>query len=316
MSDHPDDSSLQKDNASHSMNQEETSPLSSDGLPEELPPIEPPSAGFIMQLFVVPAIIVAAIIGMWALFGKMTAEEENLTQVLVEIKSNNALRRGPSMHKLAQLMQVDAHRKPEEKQYVNNSVVAKQTANLLIHWLQNVPAKEKEKKEVLEAQVFLTRTLSMFETPDVVLPALQKAMHIPVEPKSGDRKEQAMRDLQQTVRKSAIASIALLADRANQRKEPLENSALVLELSDIALNHDEETAIRQVATYALGLFPGDVAEQKLKALLKTADQMTRLNAAIALSRKGSTAGYHVFTNVLTETTKRLNKKEAPNEEQN
>ncbi len=283
------------------------STLPSQTLPEDLPPIEPPSAGFIMQLFVVPAIIVAVIIGLWALFGRMVAEEENLTQVLAEIKSTNALRRGPSMHKLAQLMQVDANRKPEEKQYINKPAVAKQTADLLIHWLNNVPVAEKDKKEVLEAQIFLTRTLSMFETSAEVLPALQQAMHIPVDPKSGDTKIQVVRDLQQSVRKSAIASIALLADRANQNKQPLKHPTLVTERSDIALNNSEDSTLRQVATYALGLMPGEVAEEKLKALLISADDMIQLNAAIALSRKESTAGYDVFVNVFKESMKPVKK---------
>ncbi len=33
-----------------------------------LPPVEPPSAGFILQLFVVPGIIVAIIVMVWLLF--------------------------------------------------------------------------------------------------------------------------------------------------------------------------------------------------------------------------------------------------------
>src|SRR5690348_13895689 len=33
-----------------------------------LPPVEPPSAGFIVQLFVIPAVIVAIIVVVWALF--------------------------------------------------------------------------------------------------------------------------------------------------------------------------------------------------------------------------------------------------------
>ena len=33
----------------------------------DLPPVEPPSAAFIVQLFVVPAMIVIAVVGVWAL---------------------------------------------------------------------------------------------------------------------------------------------------------------------------------------------------------------------------------------------------------
>ena len=42
-------------------------------LPSQPPPVEPPSAKFIVQLFVVPGLIVAVIVGAWLLFGKHTA---------------------------------------------------------------------------------------------------------------------------------------------------------------------------------------------------------------------------------------------------
>ncbi|HLQ43503.1 MAG TPA: hypothetical protein VK137_02140, partial [Planctomycetaceae bacterium] len=57
----------------HSDNAElPSSPLSSD-----LPPVEPPSGRFIVQLFVVPGLIVAAIVGVWLLFGKLASAEQD-----------------------------------------------------------------------------------------------------------------------------------------------------------------------------------------------------------------------------------------------
>ena len=40
-----------------------------------LPPVEPPSAGFIVQLFLIPALIVAVILGVYLLFGQLAASE-------------------------------------------------------------------------------------------------------------------------------------------------------------------------------------------------------------------------------------------------
>ena len=37
---------------------------------DELPPVEPPSAGFILQLFLIPGILVALVVGfIWVFFG-------------------------------------------------------------------------------------------------------------------------------------------------------------------------------------------------------------------------------------------------------
>ena len=48
-----------------------------DSLPDDLPVVEPPSAGFILQLFMVPGLIVAAVIGVWALFGQISSSEQD-----------------------------------------------------------------------------------------------------------------------------------------------------------------------------------------------------------------------------------------------
>ena len=64
-----------------------------DGLPENLPPVQPPSAGFIMQLFLVPGLIVAAVIAVWALFGKLSASEQDWRHLVAEVRSNNEHRR-------------------------------------------------------------------------------------------------------------------------------------------------------------------------------------------------------------------------------
>ena len=36
--------------------------------PDDLPPVEPPSAGFLVQLFLVPALIVGIIVCVWLAF--------------------------------------------------------------------------------------------------------------------------------------------------------------------------------------------------------------------------------------------------------
>ena len=51
--------------------------------PEELPPVTPPSAGYIVQLFLIPALIVMAVVGVWALFGKLADSESDWQQLVI-----------------------------------------------------------------------------------------------------------------------------------------------------------------------------------------------------------------------------------------
>ena len=74
-------------------NQENAELPATEPLPD-LPPVEPPSAKFIVQLFVVPGLIVAAIVGAWLLFGKLASAEQDWQALLADMKSSNEHRRG------------------------------------------------------------------------------------------------------------------------------------------------------------------------------------------------------------------------------
>ena len=54
--------------------------------PADLPPVEAPSAGFIVQLFVIPAIVVAVVIFVWLLFGKLAGGERDPTEYVRRLR--------------------------------------------------------------------------------------------------------------------------------------------------------------------------------------------------------------------------------------
>src|SRR5690606_27113977 len=58
-------------------------------LPDDLPPVEPPSAGMIIQLFLVPAIIVMVIVGVYAAFGQLASQELDWRQLVTDVKTEN-----------------------------------------------------------------------------------------------------------------------------------------------------------------------------------------------------------------------------------
>src|SRR5580693_10665223 len=75
-----------------------------DGDQPVLPPLEPPSAGFIMQLFVIPALIVLAVVVVWAFFGKIAASEEDWRVLVEDIRNTNEHRRWRGADGLATLL--------------------------------------------------------------------------------------------------------------------------------------------------------------------------------------------------------------------
>ena len=52
----------------------------------DLPPVEAPSAGFIVQLFVIPAVIVLVVVVVWLLFGKLAGGERDAMSYVETIK--------------------------------------------------------------------------------------------------------------------------------------------------------------------------------------------------------------------------------------
>src|SRR5579872_5571647 len=72
-----------------------------------LPPVKPPSAGFFVQLFVVPALIVMAVVGVWALFGKIASSDEDWRDLVEDIRNTNEHRRWRGAYGLAMLLERD-----------------------------------------------------------------------------------------------------------------------------------------------------------------------------------------------------------------
>ena len=80
-------------------------PQSPGNLPD-LPPVEPPSAGFVIQLFVIPAAVVVVVIIVWLLFGKLAGGERDAMEYVRQLRSPTANWR--LAFELASLIQHDA----------------------------------------------------------------------------------------------------------------------------------------------------------------------------------------------------------------
>lgn len=235
---------------------------------ESLPPVEPPSAGFILQLFVVPAVMVIIIVLVWLMFNWLAHMGSDPQDYVAALRRGNVARWQAAVN-LANAMRSNAKLKQD-------TALADQLAKLLESELQT--AGEPSTNDI-QTRAYLCKALGEFETP-VGLPVLLKAAG-------------AKSDVQ--VRRAAIESIALLAANVG-RREPLTDSQLVPVL--LAAASDEESGIREVAAYTLGVLGGPEAIPRLHALVNDAAPNVRFNAATGLARWGDPAAIGVLVEML------------------
>jgi len=246
-------------------------------LPEELPPVRPPSAGFIIQLFVVPGLIVLAIVGVWLLFGRLATSEQDWRSLVTEMKHPNEQRRWRGATGLSQMLAADRELGERGQHLAANAEIATTLAQTLTAELQRGGKRDED----LRYQAFLARTLGHFDLPEAVLPALALGMQ-----PAHDRE----------VRKNAIVSIAVLTDRLHAAGEAFAERDAVLAL--LAVAGDEDPLIRQTCAYTLGLFGDAQARGRLEVMLADSNEETRMNAAVGLARQGDSSGLAVIREAL------------------
>jgi len=293
--------------------------------PEELPPVQPPSAGYIVQLFLIPALIVAAVIGVWALFGMLADSETDSQQLVAELGSSNQHRRWRAATGLAyQLQNQQIASSTEGTPLAQQPDVAKALTDLLKESVSSNSTLDAD----INHQEFLARTLGSLDVDEIVLPTLAEMM-------TPDRNVE--------LRKSSLMALSVIAGRHFRTQAPalpstiektlpngepiymLESPLEERTISDEALweqlklaSQDENPSIRHLAGFALGLVSGDEAIELLEVMLLDNDPMAQANAATGLALNGNTQGVKVITRLLQAGTEEIDKAEfaaLPAEEQ-
>ena len=250
-------------------------------IPEDLPPVQPPSAGFIIQLFVVPGLIVLAIVGVYLVFGKLATGGQDWKEQVADLRHPNEHRRWRGGLGLAQILTADQGLGANGQQLSRNREIAQALSDMLSEELKRASQSEPD----LKYQAFLASTLGKLDLPEIVVPPLVSAMQPGI-----DRE----------VRKNAIGSIAVMADRFARRHELLAYPGLSDELQNVS--RDDDRLIRQLCAYTLGLVADEGARSRLEVMLNDSDPDTRINAAIALARAGDSRGISVFQEVLKDAS--------------
>ncbi len=247
---------------------------------QPLPPIEPPSAGFIVQLFVIPAVIVAAVIGIYLLFGRLATGELDWRQQVDNVRSQNPHVKWPGALSLAQMLDSDAAAGQSDQPLAKNPEIADALSDLFVETRGLSPRSDETTAQI----EFLTKALGRLDTPEVIFPVLLDA---------------AESDPDRDLRKHALTAVAMSAGRAFERDVPYDNQGGLTQRV-LQLSEHEDPLVRHQAAFVLGLVENPAAESRLATLAADPDLMTRANAAIGLARQGSTTGWPVFEEVLAD----------------
>jgi hypothetical protein len=250
---------------------------------QPLPPVEPPSAGFIVQLFLVPALIVGVIVGVWFLFGRLASGELDWRQQVVDVRSQNEHVRWRGALGLAQMLDADALQGAAGQGLSRNPEIAAALTELFDDTLTRSPRDEETRRQL----EFVTKALGRLDTAESVLPVLFTAIE---------------QDADAELHKYALTAVAMIAGRAYERQAPLDDSGLVRRI--IAVSEDADMLSRHQAAFTLGLTPTPEARARLQVLLQDGDLMTRANAAIGLARQDSAEGVPVFEEVFADLAAR------------
>ena len=249
---------------------------SSDGPPlpnlnEQLPPVRPPSPGFLMQLFVVPMFIVMIIVAACVLFNWMANRATDPKELVDSLKSGNV----GSWQKALDManMLCDRH----ETELRQSPELAQAVADLLETEIQDGSFRDDD----LKRRIYLCVALGVFETPDGI-PTLVKAA-------------ETERDFGEVeVRKTAIEALARRFDNGSLTVDAAGDGSDVQRVLLAAAKERDEDAdkeikrsqLRYTAAYALGVVGGKEAEDQLAFLLSDPVPAVRYNAATGLARVG------------------------------
>ena len=255
-----------------------------DGSASALPPVEAPTAGFILQLFLIPMMIVSVIVGVWLAFTWMAHLGNDPQDLVAALRVPNE-----SGWQKADIL-AEMLRNPSNDQLKKDVLLAENLAQVLRGQLA---AGATDEKSVL-MRVFVCRALGEFRVAEA-LPALIEAV----------RTDRTTEDL--LVRDAALQAIAVLARNlvAVQDAKVLQaNEQLLAALLDASRDYAEEgggserAKIRSAAAYTLGVVGGESATDRLGEMLQDAFPNARYNAAIGLCRHGDTRAVPVLLAML------------------
>jgi HEAT repeat protein len=235
---------------------------------ELLPPVETPSAGFILQLFIVPALIVLMVVSVWLLFTWLVHRTSAQPEDLIQGLEGSGVARWQRASELAGML--------SDKRYADfqtSAAAATKLAAILDREIDAANSEEGMQDESVTLRYFLCRALGEFRVPDG-LDVLLKAATTNRDPK------------EESVRLGAIEAIAVRAFNLSHAEPPQPLANPELEPTLFRLASDDDPLVRSETAYALGQVGTPASLDRLEAVLEDAYPDARYNAAVALAHHG------------------------------
>ena len=238
---------------------------------DSLPPVEPPSAAFLVQLFLVPGVIVAIIVCVWLAFHWL-AHLGNDPQAYVR-----TLRRANEGRWQAALNLANDLRGPNGSGLKADVKLASELGSILDDEVGS--GRTGEQSETL--RLYLCRALGEFTVPEAA-PALVRRVNA--------------NDDEPTTQ-AAIEAIAVLATNLQKAGRSFENRDDVV-AAVLAATTSANSRVRDACGFTLGVLGGERSIDGLLRLVGDPSADVRSNAALGLARLGHPDAYDTLSEML------------------
>jgi len=244
---------------------------------DSLPPVEPPSAGFLVQLFLVPAIIVGIIVAVWIAFHWLAQLGNDPEGYL------KALRRPTEGRWQAALNLANDLRGPGGAAFKQDATLATQLAGILSDEVASGRPRAagyggEQSRALCD---YLCRALGEFAVPEAATPLVARAADV-AEPR---------------IARSAVEALAVLSSTLTAAGRGLPDAAAA-GAALLEASKSDDAGLRSAASFALGVVGGEAAADRLVALEGDAVDDVRFNAATGLARLGRPEAYATLTEML------------------
>lgn len=245
---------------------------------DALPPVEPPSAAFLVQLFVVPAVIVTIIILVWAAIHWLAQLGNDPQGYVRALRRNNEGRWQVAFNLAGDL------RGPSGTALKNDVGLAGELASILADEVDGGrtrgAGRAGEQSRTLTG--YLCRALGEFAVPEAAPPLATRAADV-ADPETAQ---------------AAVEALAVLSENLSAAgREFADPTAVSTAL--LAASRSDVDGLRSAAAFTLGVVGGDPAWERLVELVDDADDAVRFNAAIGLVRQGRPEAWDACAEMLS-----------------